>query len=71
VGTKSEIHRLMKTLARQGMGILVISSELPEIFQVSDRILVMAEGRLAAEMPVEEATPAKIMMAAATGAGNA
>ncbi len=49
IGAKSEIHRLMSTLARDGLGILMISSELPEIMGMSDRILVMREGTLVAE----------------------
>jgi len=67
VGTKSEIHRLMKDLAKEGMGILMISSELPEIFQLSHRILVMAEGQIVADLPVEQANPEKVMLLAATG----
>jgi ABC-type sugar transport system ATPase subunit len=67
VGTKSEIHRLMKDLAKKGMGILMISSELPEIFQLSHRILVMAEGRIVADLPAEQANPEKVMLLAATG----
>jgi ABC-type sugar transport system ATPase subunit len=66
VGAKAEIHALMSQLAQQGMGILMISSELPEILGVSDRILVMQEGRLAAEFDRDAATQAAIM-AAATG----
>src|SRR5262249_2567941 len=47
VGAKAEIHRLMSELARQGLAILMISSELTEIMGMSDRILVMREGRIA------------------------
>ena len=49
VGAKAEIHRLMSELAQQGLGILMISSELPEVLGMSDRILVMRQGRLVAE----------------------
>ncbi len=49
VGAKSEIHRLMSELAQQGMAIMMISSELPEILGMSDRILVMREGRIVGE----------------------
>ncbi|MGE3292037.1 MAG: sugar ABC transporter ATP-binding protein, partial [Geminicoccaceae bacterium] len=49
VGAKAEIHRLMSELAAQGLAVLMISSELPEILGMSDRILVMREGRIAAE----------------------
>lgn len=64
VGAKAEIHALMSQLAQQGMGILMISSELPEILGVSDRILVMREGQIAAEFTREQATQEKIMLAA-------
>jgi rhamnose transport system ATP-binding protein len=57
VGAKAEIHRLMSRLAAQdGLAILMISSELPEILAMSDRILVMREGRLVGEFTREEAT---------------
>ncbi len=64
VGAKAEIHALMSELAAQGMAILMISSELPEILGVSDRILVMHEGRIVAEFSREEATQDLIMQAA-------
>lgn len=64
VGAKAEIHALMSELAAQGMAILMISSELPEILGVSDRILVMREGRIVAEFSREEATQDLIMQAA-------
>jgi ABC-type sugar transport system ATPase subunit len=67
VGTKAEIHRLLRGLAADGMGILMISSELPEVFQLSDRILVMAEGRIVADLPVQEATPEGVMAYATAG----
>lgn len=53
VGAKVEIHALLRELAHQGVGILFISSEMPEIIGLSDRILVMYEGRLIAELPAE------------------
>jgi rhamnose transport system ATP-binding protein len=56
VGAKAEIHRLMSELAQQGLGILMISSELPEIIGMSDRILVMRNSRLVAEFSRDEAT---------------
>ena len=56
VGAKAEIHRLMSQLAQQGMAILMISSELPEIMGMSDRILVMREGQLVAEFERQQAT---------------
>ena len=64
VGAKSEIHHLMRKLANEGRGILMISSELPEILGMSDRILVMCEGRLTANLTAGEATEEKIMAAA-------
>jgi ribose transport system ATP-binding protein len=66
VGAKREIYLLMNHLVKQGAGILMISSELPEILGMADRILVMHEGRLAGELLREEATQEKIM-ALATG----
>jgi rhamnose transport system ATP-binding protein len=66
VGTKAAIHQLMSHLAGEGLAILMISSELPEILGMSDRILVMCEGRLTGEFNREEATQEKIMTAAVT-----
>ncbi|MCB8837188.1 sugar ABC transporter ATP-binding protein [Aurantimonas sp. VKM B-3413] len=57
IGAKTEIHRLMGELARRGLAILMISSELPEVLGMSDRILVMREGRLAAIVERKDATP--------------
>ncbi|MFW6695113.1 sugar ABC transporter ATP-binding protein [Streptomyces sp. MAR4 CNX-425] len=51
VGAKSAIHTLVRELARDGMAVLIVSSELPELIGMSDRILVMADGRLAGELP--------------------
>jgi ABC-type sugar transport system ATPase subunit len=56
VGAKAAIHRLLDDLARQGLAIILISSELPEILNLSTRILVMREGRLAGELPRNDAT---------------
>ena len=64
VGTKAAVHRLMSSLAAQGMAILMISSELPEVLGMSDRILVMREGHLTGEFDRAEATQEKLMMAA-------
>lgn len=61
VGAKEEIHKLIVELARKGMGIIMISSELPEILGMSDRILVMHEGRVTGIMDKEEATQENIM----------
>jgi ribose transport system ATP-binding protein len=67
VRAKSEIYELMNELASQGVGILMISSELPEILGMSDRILVMHEGRIVGELSREEATQEKIMHLATGG----
>ncbi len=61
VGAKSEIHRLMVDLAERGMAILMISSELPEILGMSDRIAVMRDGTIAGVLEREQATPEGIM----------
>jgi rhamnose transport system ATP-binding protein len=64
VGTKAEVHRLLSDLAAGGVAVLMISSELPEVLGVSDRVLVMREGRLAAEFSREQATEEAVMSAA-------
>ncbi len=64
VGAKAEIHVLMRKLASEGMAILVASSELPELLTVSDRILVLCEGRLTAQFDRPEASEVAIMHAA-------
>jgi inositol transport system ATP-binding protein len=64
VGAKAEIHRLMSVLAQQGKAVLMVSSEMPEILGMSDRVLVMHEGRLTGEFSRAEATQEKIMQAA-------
>jgi rhamnose transport system ATP-binding protein len=64
VGSKGEIHSLMQDLAAQGMAILMISSELPEILGMSDRIAVMHAGTIATELPRATATAAAVMAAA-------
>jgi rhamnose transport system ATP-binding protein len=66
VATKGEVHQLLVDLANGGVAVLMISSELPEVLRVSDRILVMREGRLVAEYARADATEEQIM-AAATG----
>jgi len=70
VGAKAEIHNLMNQLAQEGVGVLMISSELPEVMGVSDRILVMHEGRLTGEFTRDQATQDDIMRAATGGKGN-
>ncbi len=65
VGTKADVHRTISHLATQGLTILLISSELPEILGMSDRVLVMREGRLVAEIPRADATQERVISAAA------
>jgi rhamnose transport system ATP-binding protein len=66
IGAKAEVHRLIAKLAAQGMAVLMISSDLPEVLAMSDRVLVMREGRIVAEFSRREAT-AQCVIAAATG----
>jgi len=61
VGAKAEIHQLMVELAKQGIGIIMISSEMPEVLAMSDRIVVMHEGRIAGILQRDEATQERIM----------
>jgi ribose transport system ATP-binding protein len=61
VGAKAEIYRLLRRLADEGKAIVLISSELPEILQLSDRIVVMCEGRITGELIPAEATQERIM----------
>jgi ABC-type sugar transport system ATPase subunit len=67
VGAKAEIHNLLYDLARSGTAILVISSDLPEILAVSDRILVMREGRITGELTRAEANEQSVMQLASMG----
>ncbi len=66
VGAKSEIHRLIGELAKMGKSIIMVSSEMPEILAISDRIMVMHEGKYSGELNRDEATQEKIL-ALATG----
>jgi ribose transport system ATP-binding protein len=61
VGAKVEVYQEMNALVTQGVGILLISSELPEVLGMSDRVLVMHDGRLVADLPVAEATPERVI----------
>jgi len=61
VGAKSEVHHLLRELARGGTAILVISSELPEVLALADRILVMREGRITAQLAGRQATEEQIL----------
>ena len=64
VGTKSEVHRILDELVGKGMAVLMISSELPEVLGMADRVLVMHEGRISAEFDRADATEDAIMRAA-------
>ncbi len=64
VGAKYEIYTIMTRLVEQGMSIIMISSELPEVLGMSDRVYVVSAGRIAGELPIEEATQEKIMQLA-------
>ncbi len=70
VGSKSEIYQIMADLADKGVGIIMISSELPEVLGMSDRIMVMREGRIAKELSRAEASEEAIMLHA-VGSGEA
>ncbi|MCI0747976.1 MAG: sugar ABC transporter ATP-binding protein [Verrucomicrobia subdivision 3 bacterium] len=61
VGAKAEVHALLRQLARKGTAVIVISSELPEVLALADRILVMREGRITGEFKGEDATEEAIM----------
>ncbi len=67
VGAKAEIHRILRDLARGGVGIIVISSELPELIGVCDRVLVVREGRISGEVSGGEMTEDRIMYLASIG----
>jgi rhamnose transport system ATP-binding protein len=64
VGAKAEVHQIIDELAQQGMGIIMISSDLPEVLAMSDRILVMREGRQMTILDRREATQERVMTAA-------
>ncbi len=64
IGAKAEVHRIIADLAASGLAIILISSELPEVLAMSDRILVMHEGRITAELARADATEEQVMFAA-------
>ena len=68
IGSKAQIHRIIAELADEGLAVLVISSDLPEVLGVSDRILVIAEGELVAEMDAASVDQETVMMAATRNA---
>ncbi len=65
IPAKNEIYKLIRNLATEGLGLLVVSSELPEILAVADRVLVLSEGRLTATIPIDESTSEDRILAAA------
>jgi ABC-2 type transport system ATP-binding protein len=71
VGAKYEIYTIIARLASEGKAIVVISSEMPELLGITDRIYVMNEGRIVGEMPAAEASQEKIMRAIVRGEGKA
>jgi rhamnose transport system ATP-binding protein len=71
VGTKAEVHRLLSELAGTGVALLMISSELPEVLGMADRVLVVREGRITTELPRATATPENVMYAATHAPGVA
>lgn len=70
VGTKAEVHQILADLTRKGVGILMISSDLPEVLGMADRVLVMREGRITAELGHETADAESVMYAATHGTEN-
>ena len=64
VGTKAEVHRLLSEQAVRGLAVLMVSSDLPEVLGMADRVLVMREGRLVAEIARADATQESVMTAA-------
>ncbi|MFQ8432779.1 sugar ABC transporter ATP-binding protein [Amaricoccus sp. W119] len=67
VGARAEIYRLLRALAARGVALLVVSSDLPEVLALADRIVVMAEGRTVGELPGEEATEEEVLRLATRG----
>jgi ABC-type sugar transport system ATPase subunit len=65
VGAKREIHDLIRRLAAQGTAVLLVSSDLPELLALADRVIVLRQGRIVAELPGEAATPDAVLRAMA------
>lgn len=61
IGAKAEVHQLLRELARNGTAVVVVSSELPEVISLSDRIVTVKEGRITGDLPAREATEEKLM----------
>jgi len=67
VGAKTELYELIDTLCKSGLAVVLTSSELPELLTLSDRIVVMAEGRVTAEFSKNDADERRVMTAATSG----
>ena len=65
IGSKAAVHEFMAELAAQGLAVIMVSSEIPEIMGMSDRVIVMREGRIVAELTSEEITPETLVTHAA------
>jgi simple sugar transport system ATP-binding protein len=70
VGAKSEIHKIVKDLARNGMGVIVISDDIPEVIQICNRVLIMKDGVIAGESLIEDTTTEKLEAQIALGANE-
>ena len=70
VGAKSEIYDLMERLVKEGKSIIMISSELPEVLRMSDRVVVMCEGRITGCLDISEASQEGIMTCATNRQGG-
>ncbi|MEX1660473.1 sugar ABC transporter ATP-binding protein [Thioclava sp. 15-R06ZXC-3] len=64
IGAKAEVHALLGKMAEEGMSIIVVSSDLPEILAISDRVIVLKEGQISGELPRKDATQESVMLAA-------
>jgi ribose transport system ATP-binding protein len=69
IGAKQEIYAQIDKLAQEGLAIVMVSSELPEVLGLSDRVIVLREGKITGEFSRQEATPEKVM-ARATGSSS-
>ena len=70
MGTKYEIYKMMNEMTDQGMAIIMINSDMEELLGMSDRILIIRQGRVAGELSREEATPGTVMSMAVGGNGE-
>jgi len=65
IGSKAAVHEFMSELAAQGLSVIMVSSEIPEIIGMSDRVIVMRDGRIAAELTKDEVSPETLVRHAA------